>query len=58
MRPRFLAYHLTEGLSEAVGHLPSDLNHAEYFLLDTASPARCPGPDAGEGQYAFQHVSC
>lgn len=58
MGPRFLAHQLIQGPSEAVGHLPPDPNHAEFFLLDTASPAGCPVADAGEGPYALQHFSC
>lgn len=58
MGPRFLAHQLIQGPSEAVGHLPPDPNHAEFFLLDTASPAACPVADAGEGPYALQHFSC
>lgn len=53
MRPRFFAHQLTQGPSEIVDPLPSDPKHTEFFLLGTASPARCPVADAGKGWFVF-----
>jgi len=49
MRHPFLASQLIQGSSEAVGHLTSELDLAQFFLLITTSPARWAVADAGEG---------
>lgn len=57
MRPRLFTHQLTQGLSETVDPLPSDPKHTEFFLLDAASPARCPVAGAGKGQFDLQCFS-
>lgn len=56
MKPRFFAHQLAQGPSETVDHLPSDPKHSEFFLLDTASPARCPVQMQGKASFSCRVV--
>lgn len=56
MRPRFFAHQLAQGPFETVDHLPSDPKHSEFFLLDTASPARCPVQMQGKASLSCRVV--
>lgn len=58
MRPKFLAHQLIQGPSEVVAISFLIKTMLIIFLLDTASPARRPVADTGEGRYALQLFSC